>query len=254
MTVFRTLTSPTTNVWYLAYGSNLSSTKFTHDRGIVPISIRLVTVPGWTLSLDSAGVPYSEPAFASISPVDRSENEKYDQLVGTAYELTPGMYTEVLASEGGGIAYAEIEVRAQVLYDDNTEPPQGTIAILATRSLITLLRREARPSIRYMGLLREGAAESCMPISYQKFLAQLPVYHPPRKPFCRVGAAIFLAFWVPVMSIMERVTKASLKNRKTGTAPDWVIIMVRAVVWAMWSYHDFVHAPIWGRGDGMGSA
>lgn len=145
MLVLQTIPVPDADVWYLAYGSNLSTKKFIHDRGITPISSVSVTVPGWTLSMDSAGVPYSEPAFASILPIHSSGSEKAVQLIGTAYQLTSEMYKKVLASEGGGIVYAEVEVWAEVLKDDEANAQK-----LRVRSLVTVLQREARPSVRYM--------------------------------------------------------------------------------------------------------
>lgn len=147
MIVTQRLPAPSGNVWYLAYGSNLSASKFIHDRQIHPVATAVVTVPGWTLIMDSAGVPYSEPAFASISAIHGVMDEKSVQLIGTAYELTPEMYRKVLASEGGGIAYAEVEVRAQRLVHGSAEAETQTFA---TRSLVTVLEREARPSKRYM--------------------------------------------------------------------------------------------------------
>jgi len=251
MLVVQTLPPPKSNTWYLAYGSNLSKSKFVHDRGIVPISTAVVAVPGWTLVMNSAGVPYSEPSFASISPVHHIKHEKSVQLIGTAYELTPEMYKKVLASEGGGIAYAEVEVRAELLVEDGKEKLGAQAATFATRSLVTVLKRVARPSVRYMNLIQAGADESEFPISYRKFLGTIPVYQTPSNKTQKLGATLFLAFWVPAMSAMEKITKASLKNSRTGNAPKWVITLVRAVVFAMWFYHDFVHAPIWGSGDGM---
>ncbi|KAF3058032.1 putative dipeptidase C3A11.10c [Daldinia childiae] len=114
MPVILTLPPPKSPVWYLAYGSNLSSRKFIHDRGITPLGIAVVAVPGFTLTLDSAGVPYSEPAYASISPGECVHAEKPMPLIGTAYLVTDEMYKKVIKSEGGGIAYREVEVQALV--------------------------------------------------------------------------------------------------------------------------------------------
>lgn len=150
MLVVRTLPPPTSNVWYLAYGSNLSASKFIHDRGITPLSNVVVTIPGWTLVMDSAGVPYSEPSFASISPMYGSTSGKGVQLIGTAYKLTPEMYAKVISSEGGGIAYAEVEIRAGLVVQDGSEGSEIDTKTFATRSLVTVLRRVARPSVRYM--------------------------------------------------------------------------------------------------------
>ncbi len=126
----------------------MSTEKFIKDRGIYPLRTAVVTVPRWTLSMDSAGVPYSEPSYGSISPMQHEKDGV--QLMGVAYQLTPEKYTKVLSSEGGGIAYAEIEVRAKmmdIVQDDHPSSHDGTIAV---RSLTTVMRREARPSIRYM--------------------------------------------------------------------------------------------------------
>jgi hypothetical protein len=55
------------------------------------------------------------------------------------------------------------------------------------------------------------------------------------------------------MSMMERITKVALKASGEANAPIWVIIFVRAVVISMWFHHDYIHSPIWGRGDGLGN-
>ncbi|KAI0401929.1 hypothetical protein F4802DRAFT_578331 [Xylaria palmicola] len=247
MLILSTLPPPESNVWYLAYGSNLYREKFIHDRGISPLATLTVTVPGWVLAMDSAGFPYSEPSFGSISPA-AGEKTTQQQVIGTAYELTPAMYAKVLASEGGGIAYAEVEVRAEALSAAETESSGAT---MATRTLVTVMRREARPSTRYMGLICNGAREAHMPADYQRYLAQLPVYRPPTTRWGRIGAGLFQSFWNPVMSVMEKITKSSTKGDETGDAPPWVVYTVRAAVFLMWLHHDYVHAPIWGRGDGM---
>jgi hypothetical protein len=117
----------------------------------------VVKVPGWTLVMDSAGVPYSEPCFGSISPIVASGDEKRVNLIGTAYLLTPIMYKTVLASEGGGIAYGEVEVRAGKLgnVDIENEESGEESTTVAARSLVTVLRRLAKPSQRYM-VIRQG--------------------------------------------------------------------------------------------------
>ncbi|KAK8119948.1 uncharacterized protein PG998_004574 [Apiospora kogelbergensis] len=223
MPVLQTLSPPKTNVWYLAYGSNLSTAKFIHDRGITPIATAVVNVPGWRLSMDSAGVPYSEPSFASITPM-RSDNgdEKAIELIGTAYYLSPFMYSKVIASEGGGIAYAEVMIWTERLDGADKGTDGGAIQTL----------------------LRTGAEEARVPPAYQNFLARILIYHPPTQPFPKLGAALFLAFWGRVMSLMEKITKMSLKGSKTGNAPAWVIAMVRNIfprrarprtAWCIWA-------------------
>jgi len=90
-----------------------------------------------------------------------------------------------------------------------------------------------------------------MPYSYQNFLANIPTYNAPTRGRRHVGAVIFLAIWVPIMSLMEKITKASLVGRKDGQAPLWVLVLVREVVVCMWWCHDSIFVPVWGRGDGL---
>lgn len=127
MVIVTGLLPPKGNVWYLAYGSNLSSSKFVNDRGIVPLQSQIVRVPGYNLSMTAAGLPYREPSFASIhhtvpngNIIEKVHGEAHGSdvqmqehavtLLGTAYLVTPEQYKHVLASEGGGIAYREAEV------------------------------------------------------------------------------------------------------------------------------------------------
>ncbi|KAI0390345.1 hypothetical protein F5Y17DRAFT_445249 [Xylariaceae sp. FL0594] len=249
MPIVYTLPPPTGNTWYLAYGSNMSTEKFVKQRGIKPLRTVAVEVPLWTLTMDSAGVPYSEPSYGSISPL---KHEKDGQgLMGVAYLLSPENYAKALASEGGGIAYAEVEVRACMTSPTTDEHLLSLDTSVGVRTLVTVMRHKARPSTRYMGLLRTGADEAELPPSYQDFLASIPVYLPPREIIPKIGATVFLIFWLPVMSVAERVTRRSLRHSKTGNAPTWVIALVRGIVFTMWLYHDYVHGPLWGRGDGM---
>jgi hypothetical protein len=112
---------PQTNepIWYFAYGSNLTSETFRAHRGITPLAALPVYIPGWTLVFDVYGLPYSEPAFASVSPfpfsddADEKAATKTPPCVhGTAYLLDPASYISVVASEGGGSAYDEAELLA----------------------------------------------------------------------------------------------------------------------------------------------
>lgn len=169
----------TGNIWYLAYGSNLSSSKFVNDRGIRPLDSRVVRVPGFMLVMNTAGVPYKEPSFASIRPFDlnigkEDENEREDSgpdteqqgvpttLLGTAYLVSPEQYKRILASEGGGIAYHEAEVRIESVTSSECEVQQTqfhqvmaarqVIGKWVARTLVAVIQRHPapRPSHRYM--------------------------------------------------------------------------------------------------------
>jgi hypothetical protein len=70
MVVIRPLPHPSQNIWYLAYGSNLSSAKFINDRLINLLSTVVVAIPGFKLTMENAGFPYRKPPFANIRPLD----------------------------------------------------------------------------------------------------------------------------------------------------------------------------------------
>ncbi|TDL18195.1 hypothetical protein BD410DRAFT_806733 [Rickenella mellea] len=131
-------------LWYLAYGSNLSSNTFKGRRGIKPIDQRNVLVRGLELTFDLQGLPYLEPRFANCRFADvgqydgSKENGGGDgvedpwtgkgALIGVAYLITPEDFAKVLATEGGGSSYKMVAVTARVLpsysYSDS-DPHSG---------------------------------------------------------------------------------------------------------------------------------
>lgn len=137
------------NIWYFAYGSNMSSSKFIGGRGIHPLDVARVRLPCWTMTMEIPGLPYSEPAFSSIRPSEDATDSTVPDVIGVAYLISPDQYRRVIASEGGGIAYSDISVEAVPLTDeDAARTGPGPLV----RTLGTILARHppARPSERYM--------------------------------------------------------------------------------------------------------
>ena len=134
-----------TDVWYFAYGSNMSSQKFTGSRGIKPLKRARVRLPGWMMTMSIPGVPYSEPAF---SAVQEREGQAPD-VIGVAYLLTAAQYDHVIASEGGGIAYSDKLINAEPLTVQD-ELQTGPQPVVHTLCAAMERRPPARPSDRYM--------------------------------------------------------------------------------------------------------
>lgn len=116
-------------IWYFAYGSNLTTETFRAHRGITPLAALPVYVPGWMLVFDIYGLPYSEPAFASISPTpfkddadEKAACEVAPSVHGTAYLLDRASFISVVASEGGGVAYDEVELVAVPVAKQELDP------------------------------------------------------------------------------------------------------------------------------------
>lgn len=257
MVVISTLGRPQNTVWYLAYGSNLASSKFIRDRGIKPLAAVTVSIPGYALAMESAGLPYREPSYATIRPMSQQIGSKRVTALGTAYLVTPEQYISIISSEGGGIAYKEAIVRVTPIDTKTgiTLLDWKTPTIENARTLVSVLirRPEPRPSQRYMSLIVDGASESNYPVQYKKYLNDIVTYQPPSQHRTKVGAYLFLSFWGSVMKLMEKITKASLKwfGDEDGYTPYPIVLLVRLVVMLMWWHHDYIHAPVWGRGDGL---
>ena len=98
-------------------------------------------------------------------------------------------------------------------------------------------------------IVKAGALEADLPVQYRKYLDLLPLYNPSEQWRTRIGAGIFLVVWRPIMSVMEKFIKLTLQS--DGRAPIFVAWLVRLVVGIMWFSHDFIFAPIFGRGDGL---
>lgn len=135
-------------VWYFAYGSNMSRAKFTVSRGIEPILVARVRIPGWTLTTEIPGTPYTEPAFTTIRPINATDY-KAREVLGVAYLITRDQYIRLVASEGGGIAYADIAVSAVPMTSADEDLTGKNLIV---RTLGTILKRypPACPSRRYM--------------------------------------------------------------------------------------------------------
>lgn len=143
-------------IWYLAYGSNMLSSVMTR-RGITPSAVENVVVPSHILTFDVFGVPYSEPAMASIVKAPRPTGVRHEQATesnaadsnipppvhGVAYLLSRQNYLSLVVSEGAGIAYREVEVDAYKIH--------GGSKIVA-RTLVARypFRPNAAPSVRYL--------------------------------------------------------------------------------------------------------
>lgn len=119
-------------------------------RGLHPSAIKKVIVPSHILTFDIFGVPYGEPAMASIADI-RSNPPAVATTVeppslavhGVAYYLSSEDYLRLVISEGVGIAYRETNVEAYRL--DN-----GQLIIARTLVARYPFRPNAAPSVRYL--------------------------------------------------------------------------------------------------------
>ncbi|CAI6337030.1 unnamed protein product [Periconia digitata] len=238
-------------LWYFAYGSNLSVEKFTHSRGIVPLAAVVAHIPGWQISMSIPGLPYSEPAFASIEAMNATSlKEKQPDVQGVAYQITRAQYAKIIASEGGDIAYAQARLLAQVLNEADEDAVGGKTFHVLTLTNAMFKAFPGRPSFRYMDLVLSGAKTVAITPRYLHHLQTIPTYIQGTSARRKTGAFLFLLIWSPVMQLIEITVQYTVDLERGGVVPSWVKTFVRFLVSFMWYSHEF-HAFFWGRGDGL---
>jgi hypothetical protein len=145
-------------VWYFGFGSNLKITVM-RSRGIEPLDVKPVRVPEYILTFDVFGLPYSEPAMASITryEVDADKNSiavSNPPIVhGVAYLLSRADLLRLIGTEGGGVAYREIIVEGFPIHTGpgNVDDEEDMKPISMTTLVARYPRRpNAAPSARYL--------------------------------------------------------------------------------------------------------
>ncbi|KAI9651536.1 MAG: hypothetical protein M1831_000773 [Alyxoria varia] len=191
-------------------------------------------------------------------------------LVGVVYELTRADYAHVIATEGGGSSYSDILVSCYPLdLSSPTVPNHPSSEAFKAHTLCAppsaptddeglpdkrdsgrFTRPDpnyAQPSLRYLTLLRDGAAQHHLPEEYLEYLSQIRFYEA-RKPSQRLGQFIFLSIWMPILSLVFYVI-GRVVDGKTGRIPNWAKDLANAVIVAMWSSYDGFFHPLFGDGE-----
>lgn len=173
------------NLYYFGLGSNMLRSKV-ENRGINNTKIDLLSmepavVPNYRLAFNMRGFLPLEPGMGSLEAINATSRPllAYDQpeCHGALICVTPENYERIMRSEGvsdnstGG--YEEVVVDAYPY--GSTEPVQA-VALRARNRLA----KDPAPSLRYMTILREGAAELGLKPCYRDFLDRHPVQQVPR--------------------------------------------------------------------------
>ncbi|KAI0126678.1 gliotoxin biosynthesis protein [Xylariales sp. AK1849] len=235
-------------VWYFAFGSNMKSSVM-KSRNINILSITPVVVHQYVLTFDVFGLPYSEPSMASIAKYladdETSETGSNPPDVhGVAYLISRSDFRRLVGSEGGGVAYDEIEVTGSPVDHGNDLEPLAMVTLTAKHPR----RPNVSPSRRYLTLLREGAEEHNLPAEYRKYLEDLPEFSAGGARLKQLGATSFL--WVGRRIVRSLATRVRSRTDSNGQCPSWYSTLVYYVYSSMWLWHDYIHAPIFGSGQG----
>ncbi|EKV09812.1 Butirosin biosynthesis, BtrG-like [Penicillium digitatum] len=104
----------------------------------------------------------------------------------------------------------------------------------------------AQPSARYLGLIKAGAAEHDLPVSYQEYLAQIKTFHITTMRQ-KIGKVIFLALWAPWLILSLALSR--LFAGPDGHFPPWLVALVNIVFSGMWNSYGCFFAPVFGDGE-----
>ncbi|KAF7530325.1 hypothetical protein PCG10_003696 [Penicillium crustosum] len=104
----------------------------------------------------------------------------------------------------------------------------------------------AQPSARYLGLIKTGAAEHDLPVSYQEYLAQIKTYHitTTRQ---KIGKVAFLAVWAPWLILTLGLSR--IFAGPDGRIPPWLVALANTAFSGMWKSYDYFFAPVFGDGE-----
>ena len=210
------------SLYYFGLGSNMLRSKIENRSSngkIHVISMEPAMVPGHRLAFNMRGFLPLEPGMGSLEPLGKAKTSRpllaytKPECHGALILLDPENYEKVMQSEGvshnstmGG--YEEIVVDA---YPYGSSIPVKAVALRAKPHV--RLKRDPAPSLRYITILRQGAAELGLEAEYQEFLAQHPVQNVPG--WLRRMAVNNLVFTFVVSS--------KLKTRIYGKFQSWLL-------------------------------
>ena len=144
-------------------------------RLIKPAESVAAVLPNYMLTFNQPGLPYREPGFATIEPLESGGRPVH----GVAHLMTPTEWEYYKESEGAAGQSDEGYGVIQVTLDayDGRSLDAFTLST-QPKSLATLKGRTALPSKRYLNLLRKGAADHALKPEYQEYLNSLSHYEP----------------------------------------------------------------------------
>ncbi|KAI9506143.1 hypothetical protein BX070DRAFT_232298 [Coemansia spiralis] len=268
-------------VWYLGYGSNMSSKVLSGRRQVFPVESLPVVVKGYQLTFDMAGLPYWEPGFGTIQPVNTKSNSA-DHIIADGLDSTDASKRRLL----DGIARNEYSAKeGERMPDCQAGSPLHCIAHLITRKEmdhiinteggnghpdfgyqvvevecqtydgkpitgVTLIDKDTRltrrhPSARYHKILLDGAAEHGLSPEYIERLAAIMPYT--ASTFGqKTGKWAMLVIGLPLALPVIISSMAALIFKVKVP-----LIMAAYGEWTkrvLWTLHDYVFAPIFGAG------
>ncbi|KAJ2544304.1 hypothetical protein EV175_005904 [Coemansia sp. RSA 1933] len=266
-------------LWYLGYGANMSSKVLSGRRQVFPKESCPVVVHGYQLTFDMAGLPYWEPGFGTLKPVENSH-------IPTSEPAHASDTDTLLGGGGSSKANGATTMDADRTPDCQVGAPLHCVAHLITRSEMnhiinteggngnpdfgyqvievecktydgrtitgaTLIDSDKHnvsykhPSPRYHKILLDGAAEYGLDAEYVKRLSAIVPYS--AKTFGqKTGKWAMLVIGLPLALPIIIINMFALvfKMKVPRVAATYGEMTKRM----LWTLHDYVFSPLFGSG------
>ena len=227
--------APTGKHIYFAYGSNVNTKTMTGVRGITPSKSYPAVLYGYKLVFNVPGLPFVEPAFASVMKISGDEHTKINDAFaryerethGVAYEMTDTEWQYLLRTE---TSYVCEDVLLEMYVEGGRGESHGmSDGIMGDEGQTSKKSIQATtlvfpdmdvggvgllPSQRYLDLLREGASEWNLDGGWRDYLEnKVKAYDPDASVGKRAGGvAAALSFAPLVAAAAPLVAGASLTS------------------------------------------
>lgn len=150
---------PSDEVWYFAYGANMSDAAFLERRRMRPLEWRVVRVAGQRLRFNLEGRPVGRAAPANLSADPGAE------VWGVCYRITLRDMVWLGSTEGvPGWRYRIVWLEAE----DASGERLPVFTYVADGK-----EKDGKPSLRYITLIREGAKAHGLPEHWIQHLARV---------------------------------------------------------------------------------
>lgn len=167
-------------VYYFAYGANMSTDVLCRRRGLRPARSEAAMLADHRLVFDLRGVPFLEPAFASV------RSEPGATVHGVVHQIDAAAMARLDGMESPAYRRQQRRVTAR------------TLGELDAEVYVNVSPREGlQPSLRYLELLSAGAREHQLPEDYVRFLTEHP----------HGDVGLFRPFTAAALQALTRITR-----------------------------------------------
>ncbi len=229
-------------VLYFAYGSNMNVDTFQGMRAMKPTRSSAVVLRGYELVFNVPGLPYVEPAFASVREARADASGRFElECHGVAHEITSDEWEYLVRTEG---SYDVLDVRCETY-----EGEALTCRTLSHRTLPNF--GEQLASARYMTLLRDGARYHGLDADWIEYLDGIEAYEPVELDLMQ-RAALGVSVGPTLLAAAPAAASAAASGLAAGDGRKALIDAFVETQDVLWGVNNTFFAP-WMGGGGQNS-